>query len=66
MMFLMDTYVGIPGHACGEYVLHQLQRGVSPERVCEELMSQFIVKTTVQRLSAYRRYREEKSILGFL
>ena len=46
-------------HACGEYVLEQLQNGVSAETVAEQLLSQYLVRTTQERVVAYRRYREQ-------
>ena len=47
-------------HECGEYVLQELQAGVSPEVVKDGLLKQYLVTSTTQRLVAYRRYREQR------
>ena len=47
-------------HECGEYVLQELQAGVSPGVVKENLRSKYLVSSTTQRLVAYRRYREQR------
>ena len=49
----------IHGHACGEFVLDQLQRGVSAELVKQQLLEQYLVHATTQRVLAYRTYREQ-------
>ncbi len=47
-------------HACGEYVLDQLQNGRKPEEVVECLYRDWLVKTTVMKLKSYRKYREQQ------
>ena len=47
-------------HACGEYVLEQLQSGKTPEEVVEQLLAEYLVKTTKERVQAYRYYREQR------
>ena len=49
----------IHAHACGEYVLEQLQNGVAPDDVAQALLREYLVKTTGSRVAAYRRYREQ-------
>ena len=49
----------IHAHACGEYVLQELQNGVAPEDVAEALLCEYLVKTTASRVIAYRRCREQ-------
>ena len=51
----------IHSHAAGEYVLLQLQKGKSPEYVVSELMKRYLVEASVQRVAAYRLYREQIS-----
>ena len=46
-------------HACGEYVLHQLQSGVRPAEVVANLRSEYLVQSTPERVQAYRFYREQ-------
>ena len=58
---VLDENVDMHSHACGEYVLEQLQQGKSPAVVVEQLLSLYLVRATPQRLLAYRRYREESS-----
>ena len=48
----------ILAHAAGEYVLFQLQNGQDPEYVVSQLMSRYLVEATVERVAAYRSYRE--------
>ena len=43
-------------HPCGEYVLEQLQCGVSPEGIVKVLLREYLVETNRQRLPAYRRF----------
>jgi hypothetical protein len=50
----------IHAHPCGEYVLEQLQNGVSADVVAEQLLAQYLVRTTRQRVLAYRCYREQR------
>ena len=45
-------------HPCHEYVLDQLQRGVSPDEVVQVLFQEYLVETTRTRLLAYRRFVE--------
>ena len=46
-------------HPCGEYVLDQLQRGVSAEQVRKVLFEEYLVETTAAKLQAYRRVVEQ-------
>ena len=46
-------------HACGEYVLDELQRGTVAADVVDGLLRKYLVETTAQRVAAYRRYREQ-------
>ena len=55
----LDTNEGIHSHACGEYVLAELQRGATAVDVVDGLLRRYLVATTVQRLAAYRKYREQ-------
>lgn len=48
-------------HECGEYALQQLQQGRSAAEVVELLLERYMVKTTYQRVVAYRYYREQRS-----
>ena len=48
-------------HACGEAALDLLQKGVEPADVVDRLRRDFLVETTVTKLQAYRRYREQAS-----
>ena len=47
-------------HPCGEYVLDQLQRGVSPEDLLQVLLQEYLVQTDRLRLLAYRRFCEQR------
>ena len=47
-------------HPCGEYVLDQLQRGVSPDDLLQVLLQEYLVKTTRSRLVAYRKFEESR------
>ena len=49
----------ILAHSCGEYVLDQLQRGVSPDKVADVLLQEYLVVVDSMRLRAYRRLREQ-------
>ena len=49
----------ILAHPCGEYVLDQLQRGVSPDKVVDVLLQEYLVVVDSMRLRAYRRLREQ-------
>jgi len=53
--------VDIHAHACGEYVLSELQNGAKPADVVASLLQRYLVNTSSQRVLAYRRYREELS-----
>ena len=56
---LLENNEAVHGHACGEYVLDRLQNGVSADDVVQGLLHEYLVKTTPQRVLAYRRYREQ-------
>ena len=63
-MFLLGEYVArqdILQHECGEYALEQLQQGRSAAEVVDLLLERYMVKTTYQRVVAYRYYREQRS-----
>ena len=49
----------VHAHACGEFVLQRLQRGTPPQQVVEELLKQYLVHASLQRVLAYRLYREQ-------
>ena len=58
---LLENAEDIHRHVCGEFVLEQLQKGVSTEEVKKQLLAQYLVDCkTTQRLVAYRRYREQR------
>ena len=58
---ILENAEEIHSHVCGEYVLEQLQKGVSAEEVKKQLLAQYLVDCrTTQRLVAYRRYREQR------
>ena len=57
----LDDNTDIHSHACGEYVLEQLQSGVSATEVVKQLLLKYLVQATTQRVLAYRRYREANS-----
>jgi hypothetical protein len=57
---MLENNEDIHSHPCGEYVLEQLQHGVSAEAVAEKLLSEYLVRTTKQRVLAYRHYREQR------
>ena len=52
----LDNNECIHSHACGEYVLDQLQNGAKPAYVIEQLLSLYLVQATKERVVAYRRY----------
>ena len=58
---VLDNNGDIHSHACGEFVLQQLQQGVSREVVVSQLLQRYLVKATEQRVAAYRTYREHRS-----
>ena len=58
---VLDNNEDIHSHACGEFVLQQLQEGVSREMVVSQLLQRYLVKATEQRVAAYRTYREQRS-----
>ena len=60
-LHVLDNNEDIHGHACGEFVLQQLQQGVSRELVVSQLLQRYLVKATEQRVAAYRMYREQRS-----
>ena len=45
-------------------VLERLQNGVSADVVAEQLLAQHLVRTTRQRVLAYRCHREPRGVLG--
>ena len=47
-------------HPCHEYVLDQLQCGVSPDALVQVLRQEYLVKTTRSRLVAYRKFEESR------
>ncbi len=55
-----DNNEDVYAHAAGEYVLEQLQEGVAAADVVQMLRERYLVDTTVQRVNAYRYYREQK------
>ena len=57
----LETNEDIHSHASGELVLRRLQNGASPQAVIDELRTEYLVEATVERLAAYRLYREQKS-----
>ena len=56
---VLDNNEDIHTNACGEYVLNQLQQGKSPAQVAQDILSLYLVRTTTQRVQAYRYYREQ-------
>ena len=56
----LENNESIHSHASGEFVLDLLQRGMRPEAVVEELMREYVVVASVQRVVAYRRHREQR------
>ena len=56
---ILENNEDLHTHACGEYVLEQLQKGVDGQTVADEILSKYIVRTTRQRVQAYRHYREQ-------
>ena len=58
----LDTNESIHSNACGEYVLDELQRGAMPVDVVDGLLRKYLVQTTVQRVVAYRKYREQSGV----
>ena len=49
----------IHSHAAGEYVLLSLQRGIRAHEVVATLMSRYLVEASLERVVAYRCYREQ-------
>ena len=47
-------------HPCHEYVLDQLQCGVSPDTLVEVLLQEYLVKTKRSHLVAYRKFEESR------
>ena len=58
---VLSTNEDVHSHACGEYVLEELQKGVSAEVVAHEALRLYLVKVARERLAAYRRHREQTS-----
>ena len=57
--YLQDN-IDVLSNPCGAHVLHQLQNGVSPAVVVQEVLEQYLARTTGPRVLAYRRLFEEK------
>ena len=57
---VLENNEDVHSHPCGEYVLEQLQMGVTPEQVVTAVLARFLVRTTTSRVLAYRRYREQR------
>ena len=55
----LDTNECIHSNACAEYVLDELQRGAMATDVVDGLLRKYLVETTVQRVAAHRKYREQ-------
>ena len=51
----LENNEDIHTHACGEYVLEQLQQGVKPEALVEGLLAKYLVRTT--KNGSTRKYR---------
>ena len=49
----LDANERIHSHACGEYVLDELQRGKVATDVVDGLLQKYLVVATVQRVAAY-------------
>ena len=47
---ILENNEDIHSHACGEYVLEQLQGGATPADVVSKLLSVYLVTTTPQRV----------------
>ena len=45
---ILENNEAVHGHACGEYVLEQLQTRVSAAAVVQALLTKYLVKTTEQ------------------
>ena len=58
---ILENNEDIHSHPCGEYVLEQLQQGARPADVVQGLLQEYLVHATVQRVQAYRLYREQRS-----
>ena len=58
---MLQNEQDIYSHACGEFVLSELQNGAKPADVVASLLQRYLVKASSQRVLAYRRYREERS-----
>ena len=55
----MESDEELHAHPSGEYVLEALQSGVGVDEVVSNLLKLFLVRSTPQRVLAYRRYREQ-------
>ena len=55
----LDNNESIHANPCGEFVLQRLQQGAKPAEVAQEVLREYLVQVSTQRLLAYRRYREE-------
>ena len=56
---VLNSNDDVHSQACGDYVLSQLQRGVCGKEVADQITRMYLVRATVERLMAYRRYREQ-------
>ena len=56
----LENNEDIHTHACGDYMLKQLEHGVKPEALVEKLLAEHLVRTTKERVQAYRYYREQR------
>ena len=55
----LENNESIHGNPCGEYALQRLQRGAKPAEVVSELLREYLVQVSRERLEAYRLYREQ-------
>ena len=46
---------------CGRWLLERLQNGAEPADLVKEFPEKYLVKTTAERLRAYRYYREQSA-----
>lgn len=56
---MLQNNVDMHSHACGEYVLSRLQAGEGADAVADMLLQEYLVQATRQRVTAYRKYREQ-------
>ena len=55
----LEDNEGIQASPCGERLLQRLQSGSRPRALVEELLCEHLAQTSPERITAYRRYREE-------